>query len=135
MSASSFPSPISPNALQRALAENDKLRRALQPSSFDTMDRNMDGVIDRREFNDYLAHGIQEHPVANPPPSIPHRLSGAAEPMAYNSFFARVTSCTCLTQRLSSPCTSLSHSAPYLPASLHLTDSLCALLAHLSARS
>lgn len=91
MSASSFPSPISPNALQRALAENDKLRRALQPSSFDTMDRNMDGVIDRREFNDYLAHGIQEHPVANPPPSIPHRLSGAAEPMAYNSFFARLT--------------------------------------------
>ena len=103
MSASSFPSPISPNALQRALAENEKLRRALQPSSFDMMDRNMDGVIDRREFNDYMAHGMQEPPVANPPPSAPHGLSGAAQPMAYNSFFARVTRCTCLTELLSAP--------------------------------
>lgn len=66
------------SAVERALRDNEQLRRELQrevsaSATFDAIDTNKDGVIERHEFSEY----------------INNNLATPAPPAAYKSFFAK----------------------------------------------
>ena len=103
MSSTSSWTPLNQSTVERALRDNQQLRRDLQnevssSNTFDAMDADHNGVVDREEFRNYMNRtnpASLQRPAAPTMEEIESISRERPANMAYKSFFAKASSHVC----------------------------------------